>query len=178
MASERSGTRTAAMRSGDALRWSALSVLALAVVAIDQALKESVRAAFEPGEGVHLFGAYSIQHVQNDGVAGGGLEGSALPLAVLAMLAVLGLYEYLSRRGYPRAALILGFGLLIGGGLGNLVDRARLGLVTDFIRNGPNAFNVADIAIFLGGLIVLVGLVASLRRRRSRADSQPTSSGA
>jgi signal peptidase II len=170
MASNRTGTAG----STEAIRWSALSVFALAVLAIDQALKESVRAAFAPGEGTHLFGSYSIQHVQNEGIAGGGLQGRALPLAVLSMIAVLLLYEYLSRRGFSRASLIVGFGLLIGGGLGNLVDRARHGLVTDFIRNGPNAFNVADIAIFLGGVIILAGLVASLLSRRG---SQPTSSG-
>lgn len=161
--------------AGDRLRWSALSVIALAVLTVDQALKETVRSNFEPGEGTHLFGSYSIQHVQNFGVAGGGFETRALPLAVIAMIVVLGLYELLARRGHARVPLLIGFGLLVGGGLGNLVDRARLGLVTDFIRNGPNAFNVADIAIFAGGMIVLVALAASVFRLRMR---QPTSSGA
>jgi signal peptidase II len=161
-----------------ARRWMTMSFVALAVLAIDQALKESVRAAFEPGEGVHLFGSYSIQHVQNTGVAGGGFQGDALPLAVLALMAMLGLYEYLARRGHGPIPLLIGFGLLIGGGLGNLVDRARLGLVTDFIRNGPNAFNLADVAIFVGGVTILVALSASLLRIRRRGRSQPTSSGA
>jgi signal peptidase II len=159
-------------------RWVTMSFVALAVLAIDQALKESVRAAFDPGEGVHLFGSYSIQHVQNTGVAGGGLQGNALPLAVLALMAMLGLYEYLARRGHGPIPLLIGFGLLIGGGLGNLVDRARLGLVTDFIRNGPNAFNLADVAIFVGGVTILVALSASLLRIRRRGRPQPTSSGA
>jgi signal peptidase II len=160
---------------GDGLRWATLTVMALAVVAVDQALKETVRSNFEPGEGTHLFGSYSIQHVQNFGVAGGGFQTRALPLAVLAMIVVLALYELLARRGHARVSLLVGFGLLVGGGLGNLVDRARLGLVTDFIRNGSNAFNVADIAIFAGGVIVLTGLTASLLQRRMR---QPTSNGA
>ena len=172
------GTDRAGWGAADAVRWFALSGVALAVLAVDQASKESVRSAFAPGEGTHLFGSYSIQHVQNFGVAGGGFQGRALPLAVLALMAVLGLYEFLARRGHGRVSLLIGFGLLIGGGLGNAVDRARLGLVTDFIRNGPNAFNVADIAIFAGGVIVLVGLVASLLRMRMRARVQPTSSGA
>jgi signal peptidase II len=145
-------------------RWVTLSFVALAIIAIDQALKESVRAAFDPGEGMHLFGSYSIQHVQNPGVAGGGLQGNALPLAVLALMAMFGLYDYLARRGAGRVSLVLGFGLLIGGGLGNVVDRARLGLVTDPIRTGPNAFNIADIAIFAGGVIVLVALISSALR--------------
>jgi signal peptidase II len=154
---------------GGALRWAALSVIALAVLAVDQALKESVRSTFEPGEGTHLFGSYSIQHVQNFGVAGGGFPTRALPLAIAAMIVVLALYELLARRGHGRVSLLIGFGLLVGGGLGNLVDRARLGLVTDFIRNGPNAFNVADIAIFAGGVIVLVALAASLLRMRTHS---------
>jgi signal peptidase II len=174
MGSMGTGTDRVARTAGDRLRWSALSVIALAVLAVDQALKESVRSSLDPGEGMHLFGSYSIQHVQNFGVAGGGFETRALPLAVLAMIVVLGLYEFLARRGHARVSLLIGFGLLVGGGLGNLVDRARLGLVTDFIRNGPNAFNVADIAIFAGGVIVLIGLAASLLRMRA---SQPTSNG-
>jgi len=155
-----------------ALRWSALFVLALAVVAVDQALKEGVRSNLDPGEGMHLFGSYSIQHVQNFGVAGGGLEARALPLAVLAMIVVLGLYEFLAQRGPGRVSLVVGFGLLVGGGLGNLVDRARLGLVTDFIRSGPNAFNVADIAIFGGGIVVLVWLAAALVRMWTHREAR------
>jgi signal peptidase II len=160
--------------------WLTMSLLALAVLSVDQALKESVRAVFEPGEGFHLFGSYSIQHVQNTGVAGGGFQGNALPLAVLALMAMVGLYDFLASRGHGRMSLVIGFGLLIGGGLGNLLDRARLGLVTDFIRNGPNAFNLADIAIFVGGITILVAMVASYVRMRVRrkAVPQPTSSGA
>ena len=87
------------------------------------------------------------------------------------MIAVLGLYEFLAQRGHGRVSLVIGFGLLVGGGLGNLVDRARLGLVTDFIRSGPNAFNVADIAIFTGGVVVLVWLAAALVRTWSRRSA-------
>ncbi len=159
---------------GHALRWSALSVIALAVLAVDQALKESVRSNLDPGEGMRLFGSYSIEHIQNFGVAGGGLETSALPLAALALLAVLGLYEFLARRGHGRVSLLIGFGLLVGGGLGNLVDRVRLGLVTDFIRNGPNAFNVADVAIFAGGVVVLIWLAAALVRMWTHRETRPS----
>jgi signal peptidase II len=163
-----------------ASNWLTMLLLALAVASIDQALKESVRAVFEPGEGVHLYGSYSIQHVQNTGVAGGGFQGNALPLTVLALMAMMGLYDVLARRGHGRMSLVIGFGLLIGGGLGNLFDRARLGLVTDFIRNGPNAFNLADVAIFVGGVTILVAIVASYVRVRMRRKPlpQPTSSGA
>ena len=172
------GTREHAVeRSRPSPRWAALLAVAGTVVAIDQFTKEAVRAAFEPGEGVHAWGTYWIQHFQNDGVAGGGLEGRALPLAVLALVAVFLLYEFLAQRSSARLTLALGFGLLIGGGLGNLVDRWRLGWVTDFIRNGERAFNIADVAIFAGGLIVLTALLASLVRILFDAIAQPTSKG-
>jgi signal peptidase II len=165
------GNTGAAGEQARRLRWLAFLLFALAVAAIDQATKEAVRSAFEPGEGIQAFGGYSIVHVQNPGVAGGGLEGNALPLAVLSIIGVILLYEFLAHRRH-NAILLLGFGLVVGGGIGNLVDRARLGLVTDFIRNGDRAFNLADLAIFVGGLLVLAALMASLRR------VQPTSKGA
>jgi signal peptidase II len=158
-------------------RWMTLSFIAVAVLSVDQALKESVRSTFEPGEGTHLVGPYFIQHIQNAGVAGGGFQGNALPLAALALLAILALYGFLARRDQAALPLVIGFGLLIGGGLGNLVDRARLGLVTDVIRTGPNAFNIADMAIFVGGLIVLVAILSSYVRYRLGRRDQPTSSG-
>jgi signal peptidase II len=175
VAGETSVDRTARRSLVGTPRWMTMSLIALAVLAVDQATKEMVRAALAPGEGVDTFGSYSIQHVQNPGVAGGGFAGNSLPLAVLATLAVMLLYEFLATRSNARIWLALGFGLLVGGGLGNLVDRARLDHVTDFIRNGDHAFNLADVAIFAGGLIILVGLVASLVLRSPR---QPTSSGA
>ena len=163
-------------RSRHTPRWLALAAVASAVVAIDQFTKEAVRTSFAPGEGEHAFGSYWIQHFQNTGVAGGGLQGVALPLAVLSMIGVVLLYDFLAHRSGARVTLALGFGLLIGGGLGNLVDRWRLGLVTDFIRNGERAFNIADVAIFAGGLIVIAALLASLVRILVQL-AHPTSRG-
>jgi signal peptidase II len=160
---ERTAERTALPR------WVTMSVIALAVLAVDQATKTMVRSALEPGQGVDAIGPYSIFHVNNPGVAGGGFAGNALPLAVLATVGVMLLYEFLAVRSRARVWLALGFGLLVGGGLGNLVDRARDGWVTDFIRNGDHAFNVADVAIFAGGIIVLVGLIVG-RLRPVRLD--------
>ena len=162
---ERTAERTVAAPP----RWVTMSLIALAVLAVDQATKAMVRAALEPGEGVDAVGPYSIFHVQNPGVAGGGFADNALPLAVLATIGVMLLYEFLAVRTRARVWLALGFGLLVGGGVGNVVDRARHGWVTDFIRNGDHAFNIADVAIFAGGIIVIVGLIAG-RLRPARVD--------
>jgi signal peptidase II len=147
-----------------------MSLIALAVMAIDQTTKAMVRNALAPGEGVDAVGPYTIFHVHNPGVAGGGFAGNALPLALLSTIGVMLLYEFLSVRSRARVWLALGFGLLVGGGLGNLVDRARHGWVTDFIRNGDHAFNVADVAIFAGGVIVLAGLILGRLRPVRSAD--------
>jgi signal peptidase II len=162
--------------SPNARRWTAFVLLVSTVAAIDQAAKEAVRSTFAPGEGVDMFGAYEILHVQNEGVAGGSFQGSALPLAALSVMVVVGLYEFLAQRK-DTILLLLGFGLLVGGGVGNLVDRARQGWVTDFIRDGEWAFNLADLAIFAGGWLVLAALVASLYDL-ARGRRQPTSRGA
>lgn len=165
-------------RSPAAQRWLALGAIASAVVAVDQFTKEAVRTSFAPGEGMHAAGELWIQHFQNPGVSGGGLEGRALPLTVLALMGVVLLYEFLAPRSRARLPLAIGFGLLVGGGFGNLVDRWRLGLVTDFIRTGEGAFNVADIAIFAGGMIVLGVLAVTLARSLvDELAAHPTSRG-
>ena len=89
-------------------------------------------------------------------------------MSVLATLAVAALLVFLARVGTLDRPVLVGFGLVIGGGVGNLVDRLRLGYVTDFILHGNNAFNLADVAILVGTLLILVGLVASLARPRLR----------
>jgi signal peptidase II len=163
-------------RSPTAQRWLALGAIASAVVAVDQFTKEAVRTSFAPGEGFHAIGEFWIQHFQNAGVSGGALEGRALPLAVLSMMGIVLLYGFLAPRSRARLLLATGFGLLVGGGLGNLVDRLRLGIVTDFIRAGEGAFNLADIAIFAGGAIILALLAVTLTRSLvEELARQPTS---
>ena len=121
------GSATAAQSRGHARLDRRCRSSRLPSLAIDQALKESVRAAFEPGEGVHLFGSYSIQHVQNPGVAGGGLEGNAAAAGRPRADGDDASLRLPRPAGHARLPFLVGFGLLIGGGLGNLVDRARLG---------------------------------------------------
>jgi signal peptidase II len=139
-----------------------LFFLVLAVALVDQLTKAAVRATLEPGERAEVLGALSVHHVQNTGIAGGALQGSALPLALLAIATVAWIHAYLVRTRGFRIWLLVGFGLLLGGGIGNLVDRLRLGWVTDFIRQDDRAYNLADVAIFSGGMLVLVVLAASL----------------
>lgn len=147
--------------------WSlfALALVAAATIAADQATKAIVRSALALGESVDAVGPFSVHHVRNSGILGGHLQGSAPPIAVVTTVALAGLAIYLARRERLRPLAVAGFGLLLGGGLGNLVDRIRLGYVTDFLDRGHGgAFNLADVAILLGLVAVLA---ASARERRA-----------
>jgi signal peptidase II len=82
------------------------------------------------------------------------------------------------RRRTAGIVAIVGFGLLLGGGLGNLVDRARLGYVTDFIDRGQDgAFNVADVFVLLGLVTLLVAHVFRRREAARPLDARPDAPG-
>jgi len=126
-----------------------------------------VRGALDAGERHDVIGPLSFVNVHNRGVAFGFLgDGGALVLVVtLAALALL--LAYFGRHA-ERPLLWLPTGLVLGGALGNLVDRIHQGYVTDFIHvpHWP-AFNVADMCI-TGGVVALV-LVLELGARRPDA---------
>jgi len=152
-------------------RWLSLLAVGLYVIALDQVTKGLVRASMTPGEDLRVVGNVSISLFRNPGIAGGGLAGHAVTMSMLATGAIATLLLFLARvRVLPRT-VIVGFGLIIGGGVGNLVDRVRLGYVTDFILHGSSAFNLADVAILTGTMLILVGLVATLLRPQLRTST-------
>lgn len=138
--------------------WGRAGLVVLAVVAIDQAAKALVVDSLTRGERRDLVLGIDLVHVRNKGIAFGlfGGGGAALTVLTLAALTLLLVYFALHAR---RPLLWLATGLLLGGALGNLLDRARDGAVTDFI-DFPlwPAFNVADLAITAGVLTLLLSL--------------------
>jgi signal peptidase II len=144
--------------------WLRASAVTLIVVALDQATKALVRGGIAPGEERELLPFLKLVHVHNRGVAFGFLgNGGLLPVLLVtgAALALLVAF-FLRRPGVP--LLWLPTGLLLGGALGNLVDRVREGHVTDFIHlpHWP-AFNVADVCITLGVVTLVLVLDRSAR---------------
>ena len=134
-------------------------MLAALVVCLDQAVKAVVVASLPLGQSVTLVpGLLDLRHVRNTGVAFGALAGSGLPVAALSAVALLALLGWFAgHAGQP--GVWLPTGLLVGGALGNLADRAREGSVIDFVDPAAwPAFNVADACIVLG--IVTMVLVA------------------
>jgi signal peptidase II len=134
------------------------------VVALDQAAKALAVANISPGEHVDLFPGLELSSVRNTGVAFGALEGAGLVVAVLIGLSLLLLVAYfLANRDVPW--LWLPVGMIVGGALGNLADRAREGAVVDFIDPVAwPAFNVADSCIVVGVLLLLFVVEREARR--------------
>jgi signal peptidase II len=151
-----------------ALPWLSLFSVGLYVVTLDQLTKGLVRSNLSPGESLHLAGTLWIQPFPNPGIAGGGLVGSAVPAALLATAAVVALLLFLAWTGAAVRSVLVGFGLLIGGGAGNLLDRVRHGYVTDYIVHGNQVFNLADVSILLGSVVIVVGVCHTYLRTHAR----------
>ncbi len=142
--------------------WVRMLIVGASVLAADQAAKAAVIASMAPGERTEIALGFDLSRVTNSGIAFGLLdEGSeALVLAITAVALALVLCWF--ALDFARPWLWLGVGLLVGGALGNLVDRIREGEVTDFL-DPPlwPAFNIADIAITAGVVVVVLAALAA-----------------
>jgi signal peptidase II len=139
------------------------------VVALDQVTKQLVNSNIERGDSVNVFIGLDLTNTRNTGVAFGALEGGGLVVAILIGLSLALLVGYfLANRDMP--LLWLPVGLLLGGALGNLADRAREGAVIDFIDPVAwPAFNLADACIVIGVFLLL--WVVEGRPKRARRSS-------
>lgn len=141
--------------------WLAMLAVCGVVLALDQGIKAVIVNSLAPGERVDLVLGFDLTRITNSGIAFGLLEnaGNALVLTItgVALLLVLGWFA----ADPLRPELWLGVGLLLGGAVGNLVDRLRLDAVTDFL-DPPlwPAFNVADVSITVGVIVVALAALA------------------
>lgn len=145
----------ASVARGRPAGWLLAGVVLALVVALDQLAKGLVRGSIPAGGSRDAIGPLTFVDVHNRGVAFGFLGGGGLPVLLVTAAALALLVGYFARHP-ERPYLWLPTGLLLGGALGNLLDRLRQGYVTDFIHvpHWP-AFNVADMCI-TGGVIALV----------------------
>jgi signal peptidase II len=148
-------------------QWLGLASVAVAAVLGDQLTKHIVRTHLAIDQSEHVVGPLSIHRVQNSGIAFGLFASATAVVTVLTAVAVGWMLVFFARSGSRHPVLPAALGLLIGGSVSNLVDRVRLGHVTDFIDFGwwP-AFNLADSFIVVGVAILLLALMASDRRPR------------
>jgi signal peptidase II len=141
--------------------WVALASVAIAALAADQLTKAIVTSSLALDQSAHVVGPLSIHHVQNSGIAFG-LFASATSMVILATAAAVAwMLYFFARSGARHPVLPVALGLVIGGSVSNLLDRVRLGHVTDFLdfKYWP-AFNLADTFIVVGVAILLLALVS------------------
>jgi signal peptidase II len=144
--------------------WRLAGALCLLVVALDQGAKALVEANLVPGEHVDLLGPLSLTLTHNRGVAFGLANGGGGALVALTVVALL-FVGFLFARDPARPWMWVAAGLLVGGALGNLIDRIRMGEVTDYIDvlSWP-PFNLADIAITLGVAALALSYILEVDR--------------
>ena len=135
--------------------------LSLFVLMADQLTKAwIVQTIHGPSDYIHLTSFFSIIFTENAGVSFGLLGGTLPPLALVliacAVIAYLGHTFYQSKQW----SIVLALGAILGGGIGNIIDRLRIGKVVDFLhfywgQYSFPAFNVADIAVTCGAIFFL-----------------------
>ena len=125
------------------------------VLLLDQLTKYLVIQLLSPGFSFPFHGFFRFTHVHNSGSAFGILQGLNTPLIFVSFIGVIILVLIYRSQPHPSNLLRFSLALLLGGAFGNLVDRMRLGYVTDFIDIGPwPVFNLADASI-ITGLVIL-----------------------
>jgi signal peptidase II len=149
------------------------------VVAVDQITKQLVRLTLPlHGEPAHVIpGLLDLTHVQNTGAAFGLLNAADFPYKTVVMIAIAGIAllaiaAYATQLGFHERIARVGLSLILGGAFGNLIDRAVAGHVVDFVDVywGAThfwAFNVADAAITVGAILVLLDMIGLGRRHAS-----------
>jgi signal peptidase II len=149
-----------------AAAWGRAAAVVVAVVAVDQLTKALVRDQIPRGDRRSVLPGIELVHVRNRGIAFGLLDGRSVLLTVLVGGALALLLAYFALH-VDRPLLWLATGLLLGGALGNLLDRLRDDAVTDFIDLPLwPAFNVADMAITAGVLVLLAAMESGRGRGR------------
>jgi signal peptidase II len=156
-------------------------LIALAVILLDQASKLVIIRTLRLGQGIPVFpGFFDIVFVLNPGAAFGFLatlsDQVRNPFFILiSVAAVILILAYHTRYPHPHPLVSVGLGLILGGAIGNLVDRLRYGMVVDFLDihvfqyHWP-AFNIADSAISIGVSLMILDMLLDWRRERPKGS--------
>ena len=150
-----------------------LFAITAVILLLDQGSKYWIETTLRLGEvwapfpGLEPF--FRIFHVSNTGAAFGLLPSGGMVFGVLAIIVGAGIiyYNHVLPFGQPGFRVVLG--LLLGGAWGNMIDRVRIGHVTDFLDFGPwPVFNVADMSIVAG--VIVMGWFAYQEHRQEQAQ--------
>jgi signal peptidase II len=156
-------------------QWLGLGLVALAAAAGDQLTKAIVSSRLGLGEAVDVVGPFTIHHVRNTGIAFGLFSDATSIVIGLTAIAITALVVFFARSARRHPLLPVAVGFVLGGSISNLVDRLRLGHVTDFLDlDYWPAFNLADTFIVVGVGLLFVCFVAA-DRSSARVGTSPLS---
>jgi len=145
-------------------RWPLFLGLAALIVVADQLTKAWLVSFLPAGQSINVIGdVIRLVHSQNNGGLFGLLRGQAAIFGLVSLV-VVGLIILYHARSAPSQYVSITLGLLLGGAIGNAIDRLRLGYVVDFVDAGIGAlrwytFNVADAGISFAIILLLVASV-------------------
>lgn len=149
-------------------QWLGLALVAVAAAVADQLTKSLVANRLSLGDAVDIAGPFTIHHVRNSGIAFGLFSGSTSIVIVLTAVAIGALLTFFARSARRHPLLPAAVGLVLGGSASNLIDRLRLGHVTDFLDlDYWPAFNLADTFIVVGVGLLFLSFVAADRSSAS-----------
>lgn len=132
-------------------------LIAIAIVILDRLSKLSIITNFSLNETMSIFSFLSFTRVHNFGVAWGALQGKGIISILVSILVLLLIYINLEKIFKMQNYVILGISLILGGALGNLIDRLVYGYVIDFIDfHWWPVFNIADIALVIGAVLFIL----------------------
>lgn len=155
-------------------QWLIFAALAIGVIIADQVVKAWILGGFTVNQPVNIVGdLVRITFVHNTGALFGLFRDSAWLFGALSLVVVGAIVWFHSRITSQQMILTLALGLLLGGSVGNFIDRLRLGYVVDFVDMGIGdtrfyIYNIADSAITVAlGVLILYMLFSSAQSRTS-----------
>jgi signal peptidase II len=158
-------------------------ITAILVVVTDRITKGLILARLEPGSWVEVVPGFALTHIHNRGIAfslfagGGPLTRVLLHLVIFTSVVIIA--AMVVRHGHHSRLAGLAFGLILGGAVGNLIDRVLYGSVIDFVHLWTKIggrvwawpdFNVADASITVGAVLLIAN---EFRVHRSERDDAP-----
>ena len=140
------------------------------VIGLDQLSKYLVRVNMDLGQSIPEEGFFRFTYGTNTGGVFGFFSNQTFLITVAAIISVVVILLY-SRHKMAQSMLVkVSLGLILGGSIGNLIDRIRLGAVTDFIDVGAwPVFNLGDSAIDIGVVLLIAYLLMKMRKERREA---------
>ena len=152
-------------------------LLAAVLVVIDQSVKAWVRASIPLGQSIpFLPGIMELTYIPNTGAAFSSFSSLTWLLALISLLASVAVAVLMARKLFTRPLGRLSLALILGGAVGNLIDRVFLGFVTDMFATtfmDFAVFNVADICVVTGGILMVIYVLFFYDKQKEARHDAP-----